>query len=72
MECEWDNVRHFYVPQETPVDNDMHITRLKFSSLVSHALEQQIAIDNQISAKAVQLAYAEGLKHGSNKQSDSL
>ncbi len=67
-----DNVKHFYVPPETPVDDDMHITRSKFSSLVAQALEQQIAIDNQTSAKAVKLAYTEGLKHGSTKQPDLL
>ncbi len=65
-----DNVRNFYVPLETQVDDDMHITRSKFSGLVALALEQQIAIDNQTSAKAVKLAYTEGLKYGSTKQSD--
>ncbi len=50
----------------------MHITRSKFLSLVTQALEQQITIDNQTSVEAVKLAYAEGLKHGSNKQSDPL
>ncbi len=30
-----DNVRIFYVPPETPVDDDMHITRSKFLNLVS-------------------------------------
>ncbi len=67
-----DNVRNFYVPPETPVDDDMHITRSKCLSLVAQALEQQIAIDNQSSAEAVKLAYTEGLKHGSTKQSDLL
>ncbi len=67
-----DNVRKFYVPPETPIDDDMHITRSKCLSLVAQALEKQIAIDNQTSAKAVKLAYAEGLKHGSDKQSYPL
>ncbi len=60
-----DNIRNFYVPPQTPVDDDMHITRSKVSSLVAQAFEQQIAIDNQTSAEAVKLAYTEGLKHGS-------
>ncbi len=67
-----DNVRNFYVPPQTSVDDDMHITRSKLSSLVVHALEQQIAIDNQTSAEAVKLAYTKGLKHGSTIQSDPL
>ncbi len=66
------NVRNFYVPPETLVDNDMHITRSKYSSLVAQALEQQIAINNLTSAEAVKLPYTEGLKHGSTKQSDPL
>ncbi len=33
-----DNVRNFYVPPDTPEDDDMHITRSKFSSLVAQAL----------------------------------
>ncbi len=65
-----DNVRNFYVPPETPDDDDMHMTRSKFSSLVTQALEQQIAIDNQTSAEAVKFAYTKGLKHGSTKQAD--
>ncbi len=67
-----DNVRNFYVPPETPVDDDMYITRSKFSSLVAQALEQQIAIDNQTSAESVKLAYTEGQKHCSTKQSNPL
>ncbi len=55
-----DNVRNCYIPPETPVDDDMHITRLKLSSLVTQALAQQIAINNQMSAMAVKLAYAKG------------
>ncbi len=43
-----------------------------FSSRVTQALEKQIAIDNQTSAKVVKLAYAEGLKHGLDKQSYPL
>ncbi len=65
-----DNVKNFYVPPETPEDDDMHMTRSKFSSLVAQALEQQIVIDNQTSAEAVKFAYTEGLKHGSTKQAD--
>ncbi len=65
-----DNVRNFYVPPETPDDDDIHMTRSKCSSLVTQALEQQIAIDNQTSAEAVKFAYTEGLKHGSTKQAD--
>ncbi len=65
-----DNVRNFYVPPETPEDDDMHMTKSKFSCLVAQALEQQIAIENQTSAEAVKLAYTEGLKHGSTKQTD--
>ncbi len=65
-----DNVRNFYVPSETPEDDDMHMTKSKFSSLVAQALEQQIFIDNQISAEAVKFAYTEELKHGSTKQAD--
>ncbi len=65
-----DNVRNSYVPPETPDDDDMHITRSKFSSLVDQALEQQIAIDNQISAEAIKFAYTEGLKDSSTKQAD--
>ncbi len=39
------------VPPETPIDDDIHITRSKFSSLVTQALEKQIAINNQTSAE---------------------
>ncbi len=39
---------------------------------VPQALEQQIAINNQTSADAVKLAFAESLKHSSNKQSNPL
>ncbi len=67
-----DNIRKFYIPPETPIDDDMHITRSKFSSLITQALEKQIAIHNQISAEAVKLAYAEGLKHCPDKQSYPL
>ncbi len=48
-----DNIGNFYVPPETPEDDDMHMTKSKCSSLVAQALEQQIAIDNQTSAEAV-------------------
>ncbi len=52
-----DNVRNFYVPPETPEDDDMHMTKSKFSGLVAQALQQQIA-------------NTEGLKHGSTEQAD--
>ncbi len=64
------NVRNFYIPPETPEENDMHMTKSKISSLVEQALEQQIAIDNQTSAEVVKFAYNEGLKHGSTRQAD--
>ncbi len=35
-----DNVRNFNVPPETPDDDDMHMTRSTFSSLVIQALRQ--------------------------------
>ncbi len=65
-----DNVTNFYVPPETSEDDDMRITMSKFSNLVTQALEQQFAINNQTSAEAVKFAYKEGLKHGSTKQAD--
>ncbi len=51
-----------------PIANDDNVRNF----YVSQAHEQQIAIDNQTSAEAVKLAYAKGLKYGSNKQSDPL
>ncbi len=67
-----DNVRKCYVPLETSINVDMHITRSKCSSLVTQTLEKQIAIDNQTSAEAVKLAFTEGLKHGFDEQSYPL
>ncbi len=67
-----DNVRKHYEPPETPDDDNMNMTRSKCSSLVAQALKEQIIIDNKASTEAVKLAYAEGLKHGSQKQSYPL
>ncbi len=53
-----DNVRTLYELPEKPNDDDMHMTRSKFSSLVAQALKEQIIIDNKASAEAAKLPYS--------------
>ncbi len=64
-----DDVKQQCELPETPDDEDIHMTKSKFMSIITNALEEQMIKVNETSTEVAKAAYAEGVKHGSVKQS---
>ncbi len=53
---------------ETPDEDKVSMIRVKFTSLITKALEGHKNLADVTSAEAVKVAFTEGVKHGSERQ----